>query len=213
MWRHEDFFYACCLGGSRVRSDLRAGRDRAQRRTRVSHEPARARSAHARRRSVAHAHRALRRQPRGRVHRPRTSTRRRVLDLAVAEHATTIGIIGDAMARPLAEAVLAEPDRWDCSEIIGLGNGGAMLSASVKTQLARRVPERGVERQLRRVGDRRGRAARSARAPNATGPASPPTGAPGCSIPTRSNRSSPVRASRACSRARVTSRSGTGTIR
>ena len=43
----------------------------------------------------------------------------RVLDLGVSEHATTIGIIGDAMARPLAEAVLAEPERWDCSEIIG----------------------------------------------------------------------------------------------
>jgi 3-oxocholest-4-en-26-oate---CoA ligase len=65
----------------------------------------------------------------------------RVLDLAVAEHATTIGIIGDAMARPLAEAALAEPDRWDASEIIGLGNGGAMLSASVKSQLARAFPK------------------------------------------------------------------------
>ena len=32
-----------------------------------------------------------------------------------------------------------------------------MLSAAVKTQLARRVPERGAERQLRRVGDGRGR--------------------------------------------------------
>ena len=63
-----------------------------------------------------------------------------VLDLAVAEHATTIGIIGDAMARPLAEAALAEPDRWDFSEIIGLGNGGAMLSASVKEQLATAFP-------------------------------------------------------------------------
>jgi acyl-CoA synthetase (AMP-forming)/AMP-acid ligase II len=58
----------------------------------------------------------------------------------VAEHATTIGIIGDAMARPLAEAALAEPDRWDCSELIGLGNGGAMLSSSVKSQLARAFP-------------------------------------------------------------------------
>jgi len=64
----------------------------------------------------------------------------RVLDLVVAEHATTIGIIGDAMARPLAEAVLAEPDRWDCSELIGLGNGGAMLSSAVKSQLAMAFP-------------------------------------------------------------------------
>ena len=36
-----------------------------------------------------------------------TSTADAVLDLAAREHVTTIGIIGDAMARPLAEAVLA----------------------------------------------------------------------------------------------------------
>ena len=47
----------------------------------------------------------------------------------------------------------------------------------------RRLPERVGQRQLRRVGDRRVRAARSARAPRATGPRSPPTAAPGCSIP------------------------------
>jgi acyl-CoA synthetase (AMP-forming)/AMP-acid ligase II len=63
-----------------------------------------------------------------------------VLDLAVTEGTTTIGIIGDAMARPLAEAVLAEPARWDVSNIIGLGNGGAMLSAAVKEQLGRAFP-------------------------------------------------------------------------
>ena len=47
---------------------------------------------------------------------------------------------GDAMARPPAEAALAEPDRWAGSEIVGLGNGGAMLSSSVKSQLAQAFP-------------------------------------------------------------------------
>ena len=62
-----------------------------------------------------------------------------MLDLAAREHATTIGIIGDAMARPLAEAVLARARSvGPLALIIGLGNGGAMFSASVKSQLARR---------------------------------------------------------------------------
>jgi 3-oxocholest-4-en-26-oate---CoA ligase len=139
MWRHEDFFYACCLGGS-VFDPIS--------------EPAEI---------ARNAQPAFRMNPlvlgplmhgggqwltlialfsgnRAVVYTERHFDAARVLDLAVSEHATTIGVIGDAMARPLAEAALAEPDRWDCSEIIGVGNGGAMLSASVKTQLALAFP-------------------------------------------------------------------------
>jgi acyl-CoA synthetase (AMP-forming)/AMP-acid ligase II len=139
MWRHEDFFYACCLGGSLFDP--------------IS-EPAEI---------ARNAQPAFRMSPlvlgplmhgggqwltlialfggnRAVVYTERHFDAARVLDLAVSDHATTIGIIGDAMARPIAEAVLAEPKRWDCSEIVGIGNGGAMLSASVKTQLARAFP-------------------------------------------------------------------------
>ena len=38
--------------------------------------------------------------------------------------------IGDAMARPLAEAMLAHPGRWDTSGLVSLGNGGAVFSFS-----------------------------------------------------------------------------------
>ena len=139
MWRHEDFFYACCMGGSPFEPIT---------------EPAEI---------VRNAEPAFRMSPlvlgplmhgggqwltliavyggnRAVIATDRHFDPEAVLDLAVSEHATTIGIIGDAMARPLAEAVLAQPGRWDCSEIIGLGNGGAMLSASVKTQLAAAFP-------------------------------------------------------------------------
>jgi acyl-CoA synthetase (AMP-forming)/AMP-acid ligase II len=139
MWRHEDFFYACCLGGS-VFDPIS--------------EPAQI---------ARNAEPSFRMSPlvlgplmhgggqwltlialwggnRAVVYTERHFDPAKVLDLAVAEHATTIGIIGDAMARPLADAALAEPNRWDCSEIIGLGNGGAMLSASVKGELARAFP-------------------------------------------------------------------------
>ena len=68
----------------------------------------------------------------------------KVLDLAARERATTIGIIGDAMARPLAEAVLARTrSLGPARAIIGLGNGGAMLSARGEgAARARRSPTR-----------------------------------------------------------------------
>jgi acyl-CoA synthetase (AMP-forming)/AMP-acid ligase II len=139
MWRHEDFFYACCMGGSPFDPISEPGE------------------------IVRNAEPAFRMSPlvlgplmhgggqwlslialfggnRAIISTDRHFDAARALDLAVSEHATTIGIIGDAMARPLAEAALAEPGRWDCSEIIGLGNGGAMLSSSVKTQLALAFP-------------------------------------------------------------------------
>jgi len=58
-----------------------------------------------------------------------------VLDLASSSMANTLGTIGDAMVRPLAEA-LARPGRpdWDLSQLVSIGNGGAPLSASVRKQ-------------------------------------------------------------------------------
>ncbi len=53
----------------------------------------------------------------------------------------SVSTIGDAMARPLAEALLA-PDRpdWDLSMFFSIGNGGAPLSASVREQLREAKP-------------------------------------------------------------------------
>jgi acyl-CoA synthetase (AMP-forming)/AMP-acid ligase II len=139
MWRHEDFFYACCLGGSALEPIEEPGE------------------------IVKNVDPLLKLSPlvlgplmhgggpwltliaiyggnKALLYCERSFDAAAVLDFAVAEGATTIGIIGDAMARPLAEAVLAEPGRWDVSAIFGLGNGGAMLSAAVKEQLSRAFP-------------------------------------------------------------------------
>jgi len=139
MWRHEDFFYACCLGGSvfdpiSEPGEIARNAEPGFRMSPLVLGP------------LMHGGGqwltliALFGGNRAVVYSARSFDAAAVLDLAIAEHASTVGIIGDAMARPLAEAVLAEPDRWDTSEIIGLGNGGAMLSAAVKAQLARAFP-------------------------------------------------------------------------
>ena len=56
------------------------------------------------------------------------------------ERANGVMVVGDAMARPLAEA-LAEPGAsHDPSTVFSIGSGGAILSAAVKEQLRAQLP-------------------------------------------------------------------------
>lgn len=67
---------------------------------------------------------------------------RRVLELASRSRSNMVGTIGDAMARPIAEALL-DPGRprWDLSALQSIGNGGAPLSASVRERLQAALPD------------------------------------------------------------------------
>ncbi|MBV9951093.1 MAG: AMP-binding protein [Acidimicrobiia bacterium] len=53
---------------------------------------------------------------------------------------TTLVIVGDAFARPLADALAAEPDRWDLSGLLSIVSGGALLSAGVRQELLALLP-------------------------------------------------------------------------
>lgn len=60
--------------------------------------------------------------------------------LVAEEKVNSIAIVGDAMARPLAEA-LAEPGvSYDLSSLRVVGSGGAMFTEGVKDQLRARLP-------------------------------------------------------------------------
>src|SRR3954470_18237367 len=61
-------------------------------------------------------------------------------DLVEREKVNSMTIVGDAMARPLADAFAAHPGRWDTSSLLGIGSGGAPLSPAVKQQLADLLP-------------------------------------------------------------------------
>jgi fatty-acyl-CoA synthase len=57
------------------------------------------------------------------------------------EGVVSIGLVGDAMARPLAEALAsAPPGTYDTSTLVVVGSGGAMLSATVKDELTKLLP-------------------------------------------------------------------------
>ena len=56
------------------------------------------------------------------------------------EKVMTLTIVGDAMARPLMEALEDESTSYDVSGLFILGSGGAMLSPAMKARLAERLP-------------------------------------------------------------------------
>ena len=64
----------------------------------------------------------------------------RVLRLAERWKATSIMVVGDAMARPIADALAAPGEHYELSSLAGIGSGGAILSKAIKEELRARVP-------------------------------------------------------------------------
>jgi 3-oxocholest-4-en-26-oate---CoA ligase len=56
------------------------------------------------------------------------------------ERVNTLFLVGDAMARPVAEELAAHPDAYDTSSLVYVGSSGALLSGSVKDQLRALLP-------------------------------------------------------------------------
>jgi acyl-CoA synthetase (AMP-forming)/AMP-acid ligase II len=56
------------------------------------------------------------------------------------ERVNTLFVVGDAMARPLAEHLAASPGEYDVSSLVYAGSSGAVLSGSVKEQLRAALP-------------------------------------------------------------------------
>jgi 3-oxocholest-4-en-26-oate---CoA ligase len=66
----------------------------------------------------------------------------RILRLIGDEKVVSSALVGDAMARPLAETLAGAPDgTYDVSTLLVIGSGGAMLSATVKADLAAQLPD------------------------------------------------------------------------
>lgn len=62
------------------------------------------------------------------------------LDLLASERVDLTMVIGDAVARPIADALAATPGRWDLSSLQVVASGGAVLSTVVVDLLARHLP-------------------------------------------------------------------------
>jgi len=64
----------------------------------------------------------------------------RVLELVGEEKATTITLVGDAMARPLVDALTRAGAAYDTSTLMVIASAGAVLSPTVKEQLRAALP-------------------------------------------------------------------------
>jgi acyl-CoA synthetase (AMP-forming)/AMP-acid ligase II len=64
----------------------------------------------------------------------------RLWDLAEREAASILVIVGDAFARPLADALEAQPGRWQLDELLVVLSGGAILSPVVRDDLLTHLP-------------------------------------------------------------------------
>ncbi len=65
----------------------------------------------------------------------------RLWRLVQEEGVVSIGLVGDAMARPLVEALeMAPPGRYDTSSLLAIGSGGAMLSSTAKDEMREQLP-------------------------------------------------------------------------
>ncbi len=63
-----------------------------------------------------------------------------ILDLLAREKVSFCSIVGDAMAVPLLDALLANPGRWNLSTLMAVGNGGALFSGHVQEGLKKALP-------------------------------------------------------------------------
>lgn len=64
-----------------------------------------------------------------------------LFDTASRERVTLMVIVGDAMARPLAEALRDQPGRWDLSALRTIVSSGATFSRTVKELLFEHLPD------------------------------------------------------------------------
>jgi 3-oxocholest-4-en-26-oate---CoA ligase len=60
--------------------------------------------------------------------------------LVERERCNSISLLGDGMARPLADAFSAQPDSYDASALVVISSGGALLSPEVRVRLQALLP-------------------------------------------------------------------------
>jgi fatty-acyl-CoA synthase len=63
-----------------------------------------------------------------------------LFDAVERQRVTAMAIVGDAFARPMVEALDADPGRWDLSSVALVASSGVMWSAPVKDALSRHLP-------------------------------------------------------------------------
>ena len=187
VWRQEDAFYACLGGGDPMRI-MGPVDDLAELPGRMvdgfrDHAP---RTVHARRRVVGDDDELHRRRdvvPAARPARPRAG----VGHGRGASQVNVLTVIGDAVGRPVLDRWLAEPERWDASSLFSISNGGAPMSATLKTRIAETFPSHRPGRRVRVLGGRHAGQRPARRPTTSSRPRAWPSSCPGTTPPSSSD--------------------------
>jgi acyl-CoA synthetase (AMP-forming)/AMP-acid ligase II len=138
MWRHEDFFFACLGGGNPGGEPAKAPEDVA--RNAADREPIAMLSVPPLIHGAAQLGTLIAFFWGNKVVLLPRFDPARVWQLVEQEKVTTMSIVGDAMARPLAETLDTPGSSHDLSCLAILSSAGAILSETVKAQLRRHLP-------------------------------------------------------------------------
>jgi acyl-CoA synthetase (AMP-forming)/AMP-acid ligase II len=138
MWRHEDLFYSGMFGGDPSGTPVARPEELAER---VAMKPPMAMMAVP---PLIHGAAQLASfiaffQGATIVLAPRFDPAK-IWQTVAAERVSTMSIVGDAMARPLAEALLAPDADYDTSSLFVMSSAGAIFSDAVKAQLRTKLP-------------------------------------------------------------------------
>ena len=64
-----------------------------------------------------------------------------LLDIVSEKRVSALCIVGEAFARPIADALDAEPDRWDLSDLGAISSAGMVWRAETKQRILRHAPD------------------------------------------------------------------------
>jgi len=139
VWRHEDLLFAALGGGNpggdpvdapeEVVANARSGRTRCLPASPFTHGTAHWTALS----TLLHGGSVI-------VDTSATFDAAHLWDLAERERVTILVIVGDAFARPLADALADQPERWKLDDLLVLLSGGAVLSPVVRDALLEQVP-------------------------------------------------------------------------
>jgi acyl-CoA synthetase (AMP-forming)/AMP-acid ligase II len=138
MWRHEDAFHACLMAGNPMGPPPARPEEVAER--------AKAKGSIAMMTAAPLIHGAAQlgtliamMQGGKAVLAPRFEPHL-IWETIAREKVLSLSLVGDAMARPLAEALAEDPSRYDTSSLFVIGSAGAIFSQGVKDQLKALLP-------------------------------------------------------------------------
>jgi len=139
MWRHEDAFYACLMGGNPMGPPPDRPEEVAER--------AKAKGSIGMMTAAPLIHGAAQlgtliamMQGGKAVLAPKFDPHL-IWETIAREKVISLSLVGDAMARPLAEALAEAPSRYDTSSLFVIGSAGAIFSQGVKDQLKALLPK------------------------------------------------------------------------